>query len=129
LVDELYFVPAMTMAANLSIGTPLGQLIMWDTMIQHGAGGDHGTWAIIEETQNNVGPIDRNESAWLDAFLDARLRHLLHMYRGTTENADASSESRVDALRSLLRDGNLALEPPLTWEVYGDRFQLPARDG
>lgn len=129
LVDELYFVPAMTMAADLGIETPLGQLIMWDTMIQHGAGSDNGTWAIIEETQNNVGPINENEFAWLDAFLDARLRHLLRMYRDTTENADASSESRVDALRSLLQEGKLALEPPLTWEVYGDRFQLPARDG
>ncbi len=129
LVDELYFVPAMAMAADLGIETPLGQLIMWDTMIQHGAGGHNGTWAIIEETQRNVGPIGHSESAWLDAFLDACLRHLLDMYRDTTENADASSESRVDALRSLLRDGNLALEPPLTWEVYGDRFQLPARDG
>ena len=129
LVDELYFVPAMTMAADLGIGTPLGQFILWDTMIQHGAGGDNGTWAIIEETQKNVGPIGHNESAWLDAFLDARLRHLLDMYRGTTENADASSQSRVDALRSLLQNGNLALEPPLTWKVYGDRFQLPSREG
>ena len=76
-----------------------------------------------------MGPIGQNESAWLDAFLDTRLHHLLHMYRGTTENADASSNSRVDALRSLLQEGNLALEPPLTWEVYGDRFQLPAREG
>jgi chitosanase len=129
LVDELYFVPAMTMAADLGIETPLGQLVMWDTMIQHGAGGDNGTWAIIEETQKNVELIDQSESAWLDAFLDTRLRHLLDMYRGTTENADASSESRVDALRSLLQEGNLALEPPLTWEVYGDRFRLPVRDG
>jgi chitosanase len=129
LVDELYFVPAMAMAADLGVETPLGQLIMWDTMIQHGAGGDNGTWAIIEETQEQVGPIDQSESAWLDAFLDTRLRHLLHMYRDTTENADASSESRVNALRSLLQEGNLALEPPLTWEVYGDRFQLPAREG
>jgi chitosanase len=129
LVDELYFVPAMTIAADLGIETPLGQLIMWDTMIQHGAGGDNGTWAIIEETQKNVGPIDENESVWLEAFLDARLRRLLLMYRDTTENADASSESRVDALRSLLREGKLALEPPLTWEVYGDKFHLPAREG
>ncbi len=129
LVDELYFVPAMTMAADLGIETPLGQFILWDTMIQHGAGGHNGTWAIIEETQKNLGPIGHNESAWLDAFLDARLRHLLDMYRDTTENADASSESRVDALRSLLQKGNLALEPPLTWEVYGDRFELPAHDG
>ncbi len=127
-VDELYFFPAMTMAADLGIKTPLGQMIMWDTMIQHGAGGDNGTRAIIEETQASVGPIGQDESTWLDAFLDARLRHLLEMYRGTTEDADVSSASRVEALRSLLQAPNLALELPLTWEVYGDRFELAARD-
>src|SRR3954471_9451256 len=128
LVDELYFIPAMTMAADLGIKTPLGQLILWDTMIQHGTGGENGTWAIVRETERNVGPVGRSESAWLDAFLDTRLRHLLPMYRGTTESADVSSQSRVDALRSLLQGGNLTLEPPLTWKVYGDRFELPVCD-
>src|SRR4051794_10687091 len=128
MVDELYFFPAVTMAADVGIETPLGQMIVWDTMIQHGVGGANGTWAIIEETERNVGPVGRNESAWLDAFLDTRLRHLFRMYRGATENADVSSQSRVDALRSLLQGGNLALEPPLTWKVYGDRFELYVRD-
>jgi chitosanase len=99
LVDELYFFPAMTMAGKVGIVTPLGQMIMWDAMIQHGAGGDNGTRAIIKETQRNKGTIGQDESAWLDAFLDVRLRHLVDMYRGTTENADVSSESRVEALR------------------------------
>jgi chitosanase len=127
LVDELYFNPAMTMAAEVGIETPLGQAIIWDTMIQHGAGGDDGTWAIIEDTQKDAGSVGQDESAWLDAFLDARLRHLLRMYPATTENADVSSTSRVDALRSLVEGGHLALEPPLTWSVYGDKFDLPAR--
>jgi chitosanase len=128
MVDELYFDPAMTMAADVGIETPLGQMIMWDTMIQHGAGGNNGTWAIIRETQEDR-RNDRSERVRLARrFLDTRLRHLLDMYRGTTEDADVSSESRVDALRSLLQVPNLALEPPLTWEVYGDRFELPARD-
>jgi len=127
LVDELYFNPAMTMAAEVGIETPLGQAIIWDTMIQHGAGGDDGTWAVIEDTQKDAGSVGQDESAWLDAFLDARLRHLLRMYPATTENADVSSTSRVDALRSLVEGGHLALEPPLTWSVYGDKFDLPAR--
>jgi chitosanase len=79
---------------------------------------------IIEETQDNAGAVDGNEAAWLDAFLDARLHHLGHAYENTTEDADASSGSRIDALRSLLEDGNLALEPPLTWEVYGSTYTL-----
>jgi hypothetical protein len=37
---------------------------------------------------------------------------------------DASSRSRIDALRSLLADGNLALEAPLTWKVYGSTYTL-----
>jgi chitosanase len=128
LVDELYFNPAMTMAADVGIRTPLGQMIVWDTMIQHGGGGKNGTRAIIEETQAEAGEVGQDEIAWLDTFLDARLRHLLSMYRGTTENADTSSRSRVDALRSLLQGGKLAFDPPLTWEVYGDTFELPARE-
>jgi chitosanase len=60
LVDELYFFPAMTMAGKVGIVTPLGQTIMWDTMIQHGAGGDNGTRAIIKETQRNKGTIGQD---------------------------------------------------------------------
>jgi chitosanase len=124
LVDELYFTPAMTLADEAGIATPLGQAIMWDTMIQHGAGGENGTRVIIEETHDNVGALDGDEAGWLDAFLDARLHHLGHAYENTTEDADASSQSRIDALRSLLADGNLALQAPLTWEVYGSTYTL-----
>jgi chitosanase len=124
LVDELYFTPAMTLADEVGLDTPLGQAIMWDTMIQHGAGGENGTRVIIEETQDTVGTPDGDEAAWLDAFLDARLHHLGHAYENTTEDADASSRSRIDALRSLLADGNLALEAPLTWKVYGSTYTL-----
>ena len=123
-VDELYFTPAMTLADEVGIETPLGQAIMWDTMIQHGSGGEDGTWAIIEETQDDVGAVDGNEAAWLDAFLDARLHHLDHQYANSTEDADVSSRSRIDALRALLDEGNLALEAPLTWEVYGSTYTL-----
>jgi chitosanase len=124
-VDELYFDPAMGLAADVGIATPLGQTIMWDTMIQHGKGGENGTLAIIDETRSTVGAL-KDETAWLNAFLDARLHHLGHAYEGTTENADDSSASRVAALRSIVESGNLALEPPLTWEVYGTTFELPA---
>jgi chitosanase len=125
-VDELYFNPAMTLAAEAGLKTPLGQAIMWDTMIQHGTGSDNGTRAIIDETQDNLGAVNGHEAAWLDAFLDARLHHLGHAYENADDSdaADAASESRVDALRSLLQDGNLALEAPLSWEVYGSKYTL-----
>jgi chitosanase len=122
LVDELYFTPAMAIAADVGVETPLGQAIVWDTMIQHGAGGENGTRAIIAETREAAGDAGQDESGWLDVFLDVRLRHLRDAY----EDADESSESRVNALRSLVEAGDLALEPPLTWEVYGQTFSLPA---
>jgi chitosanase len=122
LVDELYFTPAMAIAADVGVETPLGQAIVWDTMIQHGAGGENGTRAIIAETREAAGDAGQDESGWLDIFLDVRLHHLRDAY----EDADESSESRVNALRSLVEAGDLALEPPLTWEVYGQTFSLPA---
>jgi chitosanase len=126
LVDELYFEPAMTMAAGAGIRTPLGQAIIWDTMIQHGGGGQNGTEAIIAETEADQGPVGADEPAWLEAFLDVRLRHLLETYADTTADAEESSRSRVDALRGLVSDDELALQLPISWEVYGQEFSLPA---
>ena len=124
LVDELYFNPAMTLASDVGITTALGQAVMWDTMIQHGRGGENGTTAIIEETRTAMGEdVDGNEAAWLGAFLDARLHHLGHAY-GDSADADASSTSRVDGLKGLIADGEFTLEPPLTWSAYGSTFTL-----
>ncbi len=128
LVDELYFTPAMTLAADTGVVTPLGQAIFWDTMIQHGLGGDNGTRTMIEETEQRYGAVgdDEPEPEWLDNFLDVRLEHLLRAYEDTTDDDGAASESRIAALRSLLQDDELALELPLTWEVYGSTYTLPA---
>jgi chitosanase len=127
LVDELYFEPAMAMAADAGVRTPLGQAILWDTMIQHGAGGENGTREIIAEARAGYGEVGEDEAAWLDAFLDVRLRHLLETYADTTEDAEESSRSRIDALRSLVDGDELALQLPLRWEVYGQEFSLPTR--
>jgi chitosanase len=125
LVDQLYFNPAMRLAADTGIVTPLGQAIFWDTMIQHGLGGDNGTQSMIDETEQRYGFVGEVEAEWLDHFLDVRLEYLYRAYEDTTEDADAASESRVAALRSLLDDGELALELPLTWAVYGSTYTLP----
>jgi chitosanase len=123
LVDELYFTPAMAMARDLGVGTPLGQAIVWDTMIQHGAGGENGTMAIIEETTDSVGTARGNETEWLQTFLDVRLRHLLRMYDDTATNR-ASSTSRVQGWRSLIDQGEFGLDLPITWVAYGRSFTL-----
>ena len=59
-----------------------------------------------------------DETAYLNAFLDARVKEM------KTEEAH-SDTSRVDtAQRVFLKNGNLDLNPPLTWKVYGDRYSV-----
>jgi chitosanase len=124
LVDELYFNPAMKLAREVGITTALGQAIMWDTMIQQGRGGENGTAAVIKETRETMsGAVAGNEEAWLNEFLDARLRHLGDAYDHSSD-ADEASTSRVDAFKALIADGAFALEPPLTWTAYGRTFTL-----
>ena len=60
-----------------------------------------------------------SEVAYLNAFLDARVAAM------KTEEAH-SDTSRVDtAQRVFLRNGNLDLNTPLSWKVYGDPFHIP----
>jgi len=126
--DELYFRPAMTRAQQLGIRSALGQLIIWDTIVQHG-GGDpdedpDGLPAISNEVVAQYGTIAGNEAAWLADFLRVRRAHLLDPADASTQDAWRGSVSRVDALQSILDAGNLDLRPPLAWDVYGDHFTL-----
>ena len=97
---------------------------MWVTMIQHGRGGENGTTAIIQETQATMGgDATGNEAPWLNAFLDARLHHLGHAYDDSSD-ADKSSTSRVNAFKALITAGAFTLDPPLTWNAYGNTYTL-----
>ena len=59
-----------------------------------------------------------DEITWLNAFLNARVAEM------RTEEAH-SDTSRVDtAQRVFLKYGNLDLNSPLTWSVYGDKFSV-----
>ena len=59
-----------------------------------------------------------DETTYLNAFLDARKAAML------TEEAH-SDTSRVDTeQRVFLREGNLDLNPPLRWKVYGDPYVI-----
>lgn len=132
--DELYFYPAMRYAEEANVRSSLGQLIIWDTIIQHGEGeatGDDrdpdGLPAIMQEVLDTAGPVTNNEAAWLATFLDTREKHLLNAADPETREGWRDSVSRVnDALRPLLNSGNLTLSPPFEWSVYGDSFECDA---
>jgi chitosanase len=116
--DRMYFRPAVAMATADGLRA-LGQFAYYDAAVMHGVSGLRAirTAALtVAKTPAQAG----DEIAYLTAFLDARVREM------RTEEAH-SDTSRVDtAQRVFLRNGNLDLDSPLTWKVYGDRFSVPS---
>ena len=114
--DRGYFNPAVTMARTDGVRA-LGQFAYFDAAVMHGMSGLRG---IRNEALRAARTPQQggDEITWLNAFLDARVRAM------RTEEAH-SDTSRVDtAQRVFLRAGNLDLNAPLTWKVYGDAFSV-----
>ncbi|MET8570756.1 chitosanase [Streptomyces sp. NPDC004783] len=117
--DRVYFGPAVERGRADGTGT-LGQFIYYDAMVMHGEGGPAGFRSIRERALAVARPPVRggDETAWLHAFLDARV------WAMRQEEAHGDT-SRVDtAQRVFLRQGNLDLDPPLEWRVYGDAYRI-----
>ncbi|WP_066954311.1 chitosanase [Streptomyces lushanensis] len=122
--DRIYFEPAVRLAKLDGLGT-LGQFVYYDAMVLHGPGLDaHGFYGIRDTAMKRAKSPDRggDEKAYLDAFLDAN-RSVIKSGLVTTQR----DSSRVDtAQRVFLRDGNMALDPPLSWQMYGETFRIAA---
>ncbi|QNS03399.1 chitosanase [Streptomyces xanthii] len=118
--DRVYFDPAVSRGKADGVGT-LGQFAYYDAIVMHGDGSDPtGFGGIRARALRAAQPPARggDEVEWLDAFLDARV------WAMKQEEAH-SDTSRVDtAQRVFLRKGNLGLETPLDWKVYGDAYHI-----
>jgi chitosanase len=121
-LDRVYFDPAVRRAKADALGT-LGQFIYHDAIVMHGPGASHGSfgWIRSQAVAPSATPAEGgSEVAYLNAFLYVR-RALMK-----TE-AEHGDTSRIDdEQRVFLREGNLALRPPLVWHTYGDRYEIPA---
>nr|WP_041843274.1 chitosanase [Actinoplanes friuliensis] len=115
--DRMYFDPAVALASADALRA-LGQFAYYDAAVMHGQSGLRKirTAALkVARTPKQGG----DETVWLNAFLNARVKEM------KTEEAH-SDVSRVEtAQRTFLRAGNLDLNGPLTWRVYGDKFSTP----
>ncbi|WP_432092924.1 chitosanase [Streptomyces sp. bgisy100] len=114
--DRDYFGPAVRRAKADGVGV-LGQFAYYDTAVVHGA---RGLRAVREKAVRGAEPPARggDEVRYLHAFLDARVAAM-------REEKAHRDTSRVDtAQRVFLERGNLALDTPLDWKVYGDRYHL-----
>ncbi|MFI0963437.1 chitosanase [Streptomyces sp. NPDC021080] len=119
--DRVYFDPAVRLAKLDGLGT-LGQFIYYDAMVMHGPGtGDDGFYGLRERALREAKPPSGggDEKAYLGVFLDVR--------RAAMKSADPDRDTtRVDtAQRRFLDEGNLALDTPLEWKVYGETYRVP----
>jgi len=118
--DRVYFNPAVQQGKADRIGT-LGQFAYYDAIVMHGDGDDPTSFRNIRKRAlNKAKPPAQggDEVAYLNAFLDARV------WAMKQEEAH-SDTSRVDTeQRVFLRNGNLCLNTPLNWKVYGDSYHI-----
>ncbi|MFG3005338.1 chitosanase [Streptomyces calvus] len=119
--DRVYFDPAVRLAKLDGLGT-LGQLVYFDAMVLHSPDTDpDGFYGLRERAMERADtPAEGGaEETYLDAFLDVHRATML------SRRPDGDT-SRVDtAQRRFLRAGNLDLDTPLVWEMYGERHRLP----
>lgn len=118
--DEMYFDPAVEQARADGLRA-LGQFCYYDAMVMHGPGDDPDSFGGIRAAalRRALPPAQGgDEVTFLHAFLDVR--------REAMRREDAHEDtSRVDtAQRAFLQDGNLDLQLPLRWSVYGDRYEI-----
>jgi chitosanase len=114
--DRVYFNPSVRDAKNDGVRA-LGQFAYYDAAVMHGYSGMRSIRSAalrVAEPPAQGG----SEVAWLHAFLDARVAEM------KTEEAH-SDTSRVDtAQRVFLSNGNLGLNTPLVFAVYGEQFRI-----
>jgi len=114
--DRVYFNPSVRDGKNDGIRA-LGQFAYYDAAVMHGYSGMRQirTRALQKAKPPAQGG---NETTWLNAFLDERVIEM--------KKEEAHSDtSRVDtAQRVFLRNGNLDLDTPLTFAVYGEQFRI-----
>ncbi|WP_248961960.1 chitosanase [Sphaerisporangium perillae] len=118
--DRVYFNPSVQQAKKDGLRA-LGQFIYYDAIVMHGPGEDSVSFGGIRKTAMKKAKTPAqggDETAYLNAFLDAR--------KAAMKKEEAHSDtSRVDtAQRVFLKAGNLDLDPPLTWKVYGDSYTI-----
>jgi chitosanase len=123
-LDRVYFDPAVGRAKADGLGT-LGQFIYYDAIVMHGPGQSADSFGGIRRRAIAAAPTPAqggDEVEYLNAFLDVRRAQM------KTEAKHGDTSRIDDEQRRFLREGNLALRPPLVWHTYGDRYEIPAAD-
>ncbi|WDN54703.1 chitosanase [Streptomyces clavuligerus] len=118
--DRVYFNPAVQRGKSDGLGV-LGQFIYFDALVMHGDGDDSASFSSMRRkalAKAKSPAQGGSEKTYLNAFLDSRVWAM-------KQEAAHEDTSRVDtAQRVFVRQGNFALNTPLSWKVYGDSYHL-----
>ncbi|MCF7552706.1 chitosanase [Pseudonocardia sp. WMMC193] len=127
-VDTNYYRPALDLAQQLGLESPLARLALYDTAVQHGVNvGPDSLAAIADRATQEAGGVptaSTQETLWLEAFLNRRRATLEQPSNPDTREAWAASVGRVDALHALLDEGNLNLDLPLKVNPFGTPVEI-----
>ena len=118
--DRVYFNPAVKQAKTDGLRA-LGQFIYYDAIVMHGPGTDKLSFGGIRKSalaKAKTPAQGGNETTYLNAFLDAR-KAAMKAEEAHEDTTRVDTEQRV-----FLKNGNLDLNPPLTWKVYGDSYTI-----
>ncbi|MFD7906489.1 chitosanase [Kitasatospora sp. NPDC059747] len=118
--DRVYFNPAVMQAQTDGLRA-LGQFAYYDAIVMHGPGDEPVSFGGIRAAAMRKAKTPAqggDEKTYLAAFLDAR--------RAAMKTEAAHDETdRVDTEQLVfLRNGNLDLNTPLVWKVYGESFHI-----
>jgi chitosanase len=114
--DRIYFEPAVKLA--ISDGLPvLGQFAYYDAAVVHGYEGLTSIRARALK-KSKTPAQGANVTVYMNAFFDERVVEM-------KKEAAHEDVSRIEkAQRKFLKEGNLDLNAPLKWSVYGDPFEI-----
>ncbi|MFK4852665.1 chitosanase [Microbacterium sp. ZW T6_19] len=116
-VTVQYFDPAVDLAIADGLGA-LGQFAYYDAAVVHGFSGLQDVRS--EAKKSATTPASGgSQTTYLNAFLDARV---IEMQK---EEAHEDVSRIENAQRVWLDAGNLDLDTPLNWSVYGDPYSIP----
>ena len=114
--DRVYFNPSVRDGKTDGVRA-LGQFAYYDAAVVHGY---EGMRSIRDRALRKARPPAQggNETTWLTAFLDERVVEM--------KKEEAHSDvTRIDtAQRVFLRNGNLDLNTPLDFSIYGDAYHI-----
>ncbi len=112
----MYFTPSVNLGVSDGVHA-LGQFAYYDAAVVHGFDGLQSVRAAAMKKVKTPAQ-GGSEAAYLAAFLDARDAEM-------RKEAAHEDVTRVEtAQRVFLNAGNLNLNTPLSWKVYGDSYSI-----